>query len=179
MLQQRCIVYIKHRTNYRMKKEALNNKTGSGTPDETFTVTVYNLAGGYQSKDFLSSYKKFKKSIYRGLGKRILHGGWSLVITTRKHPVPKLLTPKCCHIHMQTLVYREWRDNVFLGGRVKCTVGVRGENFQAHLTSNVLFRLFTSVSRCFSISEGRSQKCQAASHAYKTQRMSRKLTCPS
>lgn len=50
------------------------------------------------------------------LGKRILHGDWNLVITTRRHPVPKLLTPKCCHIHMQTLVYREWPDNVSLGG---------------------------------------------------------------
>lgn len=111
MLQQRCVVYIKHRTNYRMKFDEKRgfkqHKTGSGTPDETFTVTAYNLAGVYQSKDFLSSYKNFKKSIYWGLGKRILHGDWNLVITTRRHPVPKLLTPKCCHIHMQTLVYRE------------------------------------------------------------------------
>lgn len=65
-----------------------------------------------------------------------------------------------------------------MGGRVKCTVGVRGENFQAHLTSNVLFRLFTSVSRCFSISEGRSQKCQAASHAYKTQKNVKEIDLP-
>lgn len=99
------------------KRGFKQHKTGSGTPDETFTVTAYNLAGVYQSKDFLSSYKNFKKSIYWGLGKRILHGDWNLVITTRRHPVPKLLTPKCCHIHMQTLVYREWPDNVSLGGK--------------------------------------------------------------
>lgn len=40
---------------------------------------------------------------------------------------------------------------------------------QAHLTCRVLFRVFTSVSRCFNISEGRMQKCQKTSAAYQIQ----------